>query len=247
MLALEEDRVERLRVEVRVERLAVGADLAVHRPGVDEVRLLRPVRRRGRRGGPWWPRRGRTPGPSGPAASSGAAARRCRWRPGAPPVTGSEPPSQKSFWTSTTMSARFMLGGYRSTRIDRADRSVPRGWSRSPARPWRAGAPPAGSSARARRCRSRASSSGSRPTTSPSRTSGTSRERSSPSFSAGCADADHLGLGDAVGGEPAQGVLAAADRDLVLALLGDRDHLAGRSPRGRPACRRSRRSGGRCR
>ena len=41
MLALEEDRVERLRVEVGVERLAVGADLAVHRPGVDEVGLAR--------------------------------------------------------------------------------------------------------------------------------------------------------------------------------------------------------------
>ena len=44
VLALEEDRVERLRVEVRVERLAVGADLAVHRPGVLEVGVVRPVR-----------------------------------------------------------------------------------------------------------------------------------------------------------------------------------------------------------
>ena len=44
MLALEEDRVERLRVEVRVERLAVGADLAVDRPGVLEVGVVRPVR-----------------------------------------------------------------------------------------------------------------------------------------------------------------------------------------------------------
>ena len=26
----------------------------------------------------------------------------------APPATGSDPPSQKSFWTSTTISARFM-------------------------------------------------------------------------------------------------------------------------------------------
>ena len=26
----------------------------------------------------------------------------------APPLTGSDPPSQKSFWTSTTISARFM-------------------------------------------------------------------------------------------------------------------------------------------
>ena len=44
VLALEEDRVERLRVEVWVERLAVGADLAVHRPRVDVVRFLGPVR-----------------------------------------------------------------------------------------------------------------------------------------------------------------------------------------------------------
>ena len=43
VLALEEDRVEGLRVEVGVERLAVGPDPAVHRPGVDEVRLPRPV------------------------------------------------------------------------------------------------------------------------------------------------------------------------------------------------------------
>ena len=39
VLALEEDRVEGLRVEVGVERLPVGADLAVHRPRVDEVGL----------------------------------------------------------------------------------------------------------------------------------------------------------------------------------------------------------------
>ena len=37
VLALEEHRVERLRVEVGVERLAVGADHAVRRPGVVEV------------------------------------------------------------------------------------------------------------------------------------------------------------------------------------------------------------------
>ena len=46
VLALEEDRVERLRVEVGVERLAVGADPAVHRPRVGEVGLPRPVRAR---------------------------------------------------------------------------------------------------------------------------------------------------------------------------------------------------------
>src|SRR4051794_26974576 len=37
VLALEEDRVEGLRVEVGVERLALGADPAVHRPRLDEV------------------------------------------------------------------------------------------------------------------------------------------------------------------------------------------------------------------
>ena len=40
------------------------------------------------------------------------------------------------------------------------------------------------------------------------------------------ADADHLGLGDAVAVEPAQRVLAAADGDLVDALLRDRHHHA---------------------
>ena len=43
VLALEEDRVEGLRVEVGVEGLALGPDPAVHRPGVDEVRLRGPV------------------------------------------------------------------------------------------------------------------------------------------------------------------------------------------------------------
>src|SRR3954449_11021739 len=43
----------------------------------------------------------------------------------APPVTGSDPPSQKSFCTSTTMSACFMGGGYSSaTRLVRTG-SVP--------------------------------------------------------------------------------------------------------------------------
>ena len=37
VLALAEDRVERLRVEVGVERCAVAADDAVRRPRVDEV------------------------------------------------------------------------------------------------------------------------------------------------------------------------------------------------------------------
>src|SRR4029077_8661062 len=43
VLALEEDRVEGLRVEVRVERLAIGAAPAVHRPGVGEVGQVGPV------------------------------------------------------------------------------------------------------------------------------------------------------------------------------------------------------------
>ncbi len=43
VLALEEDRVEGLRVEVGVEGLALGPDPAVHRPGVHEVRLPGPV------------------------------------------------------------------------------------------------------------------------------------------------------------------------------------------------------------
>ena len=110
MLALEEDRVEGLRVEVGVERLAVGADLAVHRPGVDEVGLLRPVVarvdvvvlgghhdvvRRGLRvlARQW------CSSADDLAGHPGAAGR----RPG-------EPPSQKSFWTSTTISACFMVG-----------------------------------------------------------------------------------------------------------------------------------------
>jgi hypothetical protein len=38
--ALVEDRVERLRVEVRVERRPVGTGDAVRRPGVDEVGAL---------------------------------------------------------------------------------------------------------------------------------------------------------------------------------------------------------------
>ena len=106
-LALEEDRVERLRVEVGVERLAVGADPAVHRPGVDEVGLTGPVvagvdvvvlarhhdvvRRR-------------------PVVAAGPVVEELADVAGhpRPAATGSDPPSQKSFWTSTTISARVM-------------------------------------------------------------------------------------------------------------------------------------------
>ncbi len=40
VLALEEDRVERLRVQVGMERLAVGADHTVRRPAVDEIGVV---------------------------------------------------------------------------------------------------------------------------------------------------------------------------------------------------------------
>ena len=83
-----------------------------------------------------------------------------------------------------------------------------------------------GSSAREARCRSRAASSGSRPTTSPPRTS-VDEQRAVVAVVVGrLADADDLGLRDAVGVEPAQRVLAPADRDLVGAALGHRHHLA---------------------
>ena len=102
----------------------------------------------------------------------------------------------------------------------------PRGWSRRPARPGRAGAPPAGAPhGRAGVGRAR-SSSDSRPTTSPPATRGTSSERSSPSFSAGWPMPITSASATPSGGEPAQGVLATADRDLVLALLRHPDHLA---------------------
>ena len=77
----------------------------------------------------------------------------------APPGTGSEPPSQKSFCTSVTISARFMLAGYRSLVDGRDDRLAPRHLldGDRAARPARRGGgrgrPPA---ARARRPRRRA-------------------------------------------------------------------------------------------
>src|SRR5688572_22909215 len=57
------------------------------------------------------------------------------WATCAPPVTGSEPPSQKSFWTSTTISARFMgatVVGIRATQppVTAVPRSVHNGGAR---------------------------------------------------------------------------------------------------------------------
>ena len=73
-----------------------------------------------------------------------------------------------------------------------------------------------GSSARAAVWRSRASSRGSRPTASPSRTSGHEQRAVVAVVDGRLADADDLGLGDAGRVAPAQRELAAADRDLVV-------------------------------
>ena len=220
MLALEEDRVERLRVEVGVERLAVGADLAVHRPGVDEVGVLdqcvarvdvvvlgrhhHVVRRRLRV----------LPGPV--VQQLGDVARDVR-------ASGD---GQRAAFAEVVLHVdhdQRLLHAWRLLTGRAAWRSVAVSMTGSPLESWRA---TSGSSARERRCRSRAV-----------------LQRLAPDHLAladerheqravvavvlrRLADPDHLGLGDAVGGEAAQGVLAAADRDLVLALLGDADELA---------------------
>ena len=75
-------------------------------------------------------------------------------------------------------------------------------------------------------CRARAASSGSRPTTSPSLTSGTRRPRSSPSSTGGSPIPTTSASAVPCAVAAPQGELAAADRDLVLALLRDRHHLA---------------------
>ena len=85
-------------------------------PGVHESRGDRRSGRRGRRGSPSWRRRGRSRVPA--SSSEMAAVTRLRR-----PLTASEPPSQKSFCTSTTISARvpgamglfssFITGQYR--------------------------------------------------------------------------------------------------------------------------------------
>ena len=77
-----------------VPRAAVRAARCRRSPG--RRRSARP----GRRGGRGWRRRGRSrPSPAMCAEIAAATA--------APPATASEPPSQKSFWTSTTISARM--------------------------------------------------------------------------------------------------------------------------------------------
>src|SRR3546814_5308976 len=110
VFALEEDRVEGLRVEVGVEGLTIGAHLAVHWPGLLVVRL-------GAAGCPVRTRvdvvvlGGHHVRPLGASAalldhawsSAPTSCATC-----APPATASDPPSQKSFWTSTTISARVM-------------------------------------------------------------------------------------------------------------------------------------------
>ena len=58
--------------------------------------------RPGRRGSPWWRPRGPTAAARRPAAAEMPAAT------AAPPATASEPPSQKSFCTSTMISARVI-------------------------------------------------------------------------------------------------------------------------------------------
>ena len=98
VLALVEDqpRIAR-RVQIRVQLGAAGADDAVRRPGVDVVRCSGEVRAgvdvvvAGGDGVVVVARR--------PVASLIARAT------AAPPATASEPPSQKSFCTSTTISA----------------------------------------------------------------------------------------------------------------------------------------------
>ena len=60
VVALVEDRLDARDVQVGVERGARGARPAVRRPRVDVVRGVGEVRRRGRRGGRGWRRRGRS-------------------------------------------------------------------------------------------------------------------------------------------------------------------------------------------
>ena len=83
-----------------------------------------------------------------------------------------------------------------------------------------------GSSASEARWRARASSSVARPTTSPARTRGTSSDRSSPSSAGASPMPTTSAWAVPGGGAAAQGVLAAADRHLVLRPLRHRHQLA---------------------
>ena len=97
VLALVEDRLEPRPVQPRVQLLAAGADHAVRRPAVHEVRRRARSARPGRCGGPGWrPRRRSRPRRAGPEIAAATSA---------PPATASEPPSVKSFCTSTTSAA----------------------------------------------------------------------------------------------------------------------------------------------
>ena len=145
VLALEEDRVEGLWVQVGVERLAVGADPAVHRPGVDEVRLAGPVVARVDVVVLGAPRRGRSRAPGDPWSPSGAAARRCRGPPGRHRGRAASRPrrsrsarrrrsARASRRTTRGAASQSMISGSRSSR-DAATRARRGGSRRSRRRP----------------------------------------------------------------------------------------------------------------
>ena len=151
VLALVEDRLQRRPVQVRVQLDPAGADHAVRRPGVDVVRVRRRSARPGRCGGPGSRPRGRS-----------RLARRCAViaaATAAPPATASEPPSQKSFCTSTTISARRHRDSLQQARSAGPARpadsfSPSHGTDRSaPAQPCSRAAPSVGRVARRPACR----------------------------------------------------------------------------------------------
>ena len=151
---------------------------------------LRPVRRPGRCGGPWWPRRARSRAPSGPwptqwcrisAMSCGdLGAAGDRQRPALAEVVLHVDDDQRALHGSRALAAVPAPAS--------ADRRARISITGSPRDICWAAIGQLG--ARARGAASRAASSGSRPTTSPPRTSGTSSDRSSPSSTGGVADPD---------------------------------------------------------